>query len=33
VLPSEEFRSTDTPTKCVSGEGDSVTEVAWARAY
>lgn len=32
-LPSEEFRSADTPTKCVSGSGDSVTEVAWARAY
>ena len=33
VLPGEEFRSSDTPEKCVSGNGDSVTEVAWARAY
>jgi prolyl-tRNA synthetase len=33
VLPDEEFRSGDTPTKCVSGNGDSVAEVVWARAY
>lgn len=33
ALPSEEFQSDDTPDRCVSGEGDSVTEVAWARAY
>jgi len=33
VLPDEEFRSDSTPEKCVSGEGDSVTEAAWARAY
>ena len=33
VLPSEQYRSGDAPAKCVSGEGDSVTEVAWARAY
>ncbi len=33
VLPGEEFRSTETPERCVSGEGDSVSEVAWARAY
>ena len=32
-LPGEEFRSVDTPSGCVSGSGDSVTEVAWARAY
>ena len=32
-LPGEEFRSAETPTTCVSGSGDSVTEVAWARAY
>ena len=32
-LPGDEFRSAETPTKCVSGSGDSVTEVAWARAY
>ena len=33
VLADEEFRSSDTPARCVSGEADSVTEVAWARAY
>lgn len=33
ALPSEEFRSTETPAKCVSGDGDSIAEVAWARAY
>ena len=32
-LPGDEFRSAETPSKCVSGSGDSVTEVAWARAY
>ncbi len=32
-LPGEEFGSAETPSKCVSGSGDSVTEVAWARAY
>jgi prolyl-tRNA synthetase len=32
-LPSEEFRSSETPAKCLSGEGDSVTEAVWARAY
>ena len=32
-LPGEEFRSADAPSRCVSGSGDSVTEVAWARAY
>jgi len=32
-LPGEEFRSAETPARCVSGEGDSVTEVIWARAY
>lgn len=32
-LPGEEFRSDDAPAKCVSGEGDSMAEVAWARAY
>lgn len=32
-LPGEEFRSSDTPAKCVSGDGDSVSEVVWARAY
>jgi len=33
VLPDEAFQSDTTPSKCVSGEGDSVTEVAWATAY
>lgn len=33
MIPGEEFRSSEAPTKCVSGEGDSVAEVAWARAY
>jgi prolyl-tRNA synthetase len=32
-LPLEEFRSSDTPDKCISGDGDSVSEVVWARAY
>ena len=33
ALPGEEFRSDTAPAKCVSGEGDSSVEVAWARAY
>jgi prolyl-tRNA synthetase len=33
VLPSEEFRSANTPSRCVSGNGAATTEVAWARAY
>jgi len=33
VLVDEEFRSPSAPAKCVSGEGESVAEVAWARAY
>ena len=33
VLPDEGFRSENPPEKCVSGEGDSSTEVVWARAY
>jgi prolyl-tRNA synthetase len=33
VLPDEEFRSAETPTHCVSGNGASTAEVAWARAY
>ena len=32
-LPDEEFRSAEAPAKCVSGEGDAVTEAVWARAY
>ena len=33
VLPSQEFRSDNTPRNCISGDADSVTEVVWARAY
>jgi prolyl-tRNA synthetase len=33
VIPGEEFRSDTPPEKCVSGEGASRMEVAWARAY
>jgi len=33
VLPEEEFRSAETPSRCVSGNGAATTEVAWARAY
>ena len=33
VLVSEEFRSEESPDKCLSGQGASVHEVAWARAY
>jgi prolyl-tRNA synthetase len=32
-LPGEEFRSPEAPAKCVSGDGASVAEVVWARAY
>ena len=33
VLVDEEFRSPTPPGACVSGSGESVAEVAWARAY
>jgi prolyl-tRNA synthetase len=33
VLVDEEFRSATAPSSCVSGQGASVAEVAWARAY
>ena len=33
VLPGEEFLSGSSPSKCISGDADSVTEVVWARAY
>jgi prolyl-tRNA synthetase len=33
AIVDEEFRSPSAPTKCVSGKGASVAEVAWARAY
>ena len=32
-IPGEEFRSAETPTKCIGGEGDATVEVVWARAY
>jgi prolyl-tRNA synthetase len=33
AIVDEEFRSPTSPTKCVSGDGASIAEVAWARAY
>ena len=33
VLPSQEFRSVTAPSRCVSGDRESVAEVVWARAY
>jgi len=33
VLPFEEFRSAEAPTKCVVCGGESVTEAVWAKAY
>jgi prolyl-tRNA synthetase len=33
VVPGEEFRSSTTPEKCISGDGPSRAEVVWARAY
>ena len=33
VLVSDEFRSEESPDKCLSGKSASVHEVAWARAY
>ena len=33
VLVSDEFRSEESPDKCLSGKATSVHEVAWARAY
>jgi len=33
VLPDEEFRSSTAPIRCISGNGTSVAEVVWARAY
>ena len=33
VLADPPFRSGDSPSTCVSGQGTSVAEVAWARAY
>ncbi len=33
VLPFEEFRSLEAPTKCVVCGGESVTEAVWAKAY
>ena len=33
VIPDEEFRSADAPSRCVACGGDSETEIVWARAY
>ena len=33
VIPDEEFRSEQAPSRCISGSGDSRMEVVWARAY
>jgi len=33
VIPSEEFRSENAPERCISGQGPTKMEVAWARAY
>jgi len=33
VIPGPEFRSETPPERCVSGDGASKVEVAWARAY
>ena len=32
-IPGEEFRSAETPPKCIGGERDATMEVVWARAY
>ena len=32
-IPEEEFRSAETPKKCIGGEGEATMEVVWARAY
>lgn len=32
-IPQEEFRSAEAPTRCIGGEGDSIMEVVWDRAY
>ena len=33
VLPDEEFRSAETPAKCLKCGGNSVAEALWAKAY
>ena len=33
VIPDEEFRSPDTPSQCISGQGAAKHEVVWARSY
>ncbi|MGI9042800.1 MAG: proline--tRNA ligase [Gemmatimonadaceae bacterium] len=33
VLPDEEFRSAETPAKCLKCGGESVAEALWAKAY
>ena len=32
-IPDEEFRSSEAPSRCISGEGVAKHEVVWARAY
>jgi len=32
-IPEEEFRSAETPSKCIGGGGDATMEVVWARSY
>ncbi len=33
VIPDEEFRSPEAPARCISGEGEALHEVVWARSY
>jgi prolyl-tRNA synthetase len=33
VIPDEEFRSPEAPSRCIGGAGASRMEVAWAKAY
>ena len=33
VLPDEEFRSAEAPTKCLKCGSDATTEALWAKAY
>jgi prolyl-tRNA synthetase len=32
-IPDEEFRSAESPSKCIGGDDASKMEVLWARAY
>ena len=33
VIPDEEFRSSEAPARCISGEGAAQHEVVWSRSY